>query len=334
MLNNNLRFSKFQAGLIILALLFFYFWYQAVSNQFAGESPKNFKLNRGENFISIGANLKSAGVIKSKLAFWLVALAHGSINNLQAGQYVFEPRLNLLEIIKKIENGQALEDEVTLIIPEGFDLAEIEQRLKEAGLTQELKLTQIKATAWLSGFGWLNLVGTKFNTLEGFLFPDSYRFKKDAASQEILTKILKNFETKTDELRRREVLKGRNFYDILIMASILEKEVPPQDMPLAAGVLWKRLQLDMPLQADATLVYVLGRPMKSSDAVTLDSPYNSYKFKGLPPTPISNPGLIAIKAALNPQASDYLFYLSSSKNGKTIFSKTLEEHNLAKIKHL
>jgi len=335
MLNNNLRFSKFQTGLIILALLFFYFWYQAVSNQFTGEASKEFQLSRGDNFITIGANLKSAGIIKSKLVFWFITLARGSVNNLQAGQYVFEPKLNLIEIIKKIENGRALkENEITVVIPEGFNLAEIQQRFQEAGFNQEIALTKLKATPLSDSFGWLNLVSTQFNTLEGFLFPDSYRFQKDASSQEILNKILKNFETKTEELRAPKILKGRNFYDILIMASILEKEVPPQDMPLAAGVLWKRLELDMPLQVDATLVYILGRAIKSSDTTMLDSPFNSYKFKGLPPTPISNPGLIAMKAALNPQVSDYLFYLSSAKEGKTIFSTTLEEHNLAKIKHL
>ena len=105
-------------------------------------------------------------------------------------------------------------------------------------------------------------------------------------------------------------------------------------MPLAAGVLWQRLAIGMALQADATLVYDLGRPIKRSDTTELDSLYNTYKYQGLPPTPIANPGLAALNAALNPQHSNYLYYLSRSSDGTTVFSETLEQHNLAKAKYL
>ena len=166
-------------------------------------------------------------------------------------------------------------------------------------------------------------------SLEGFLFPDTYRFSKDASIKEIVERMLKRFETKNPDL-----IKNKDFYKVLTLASILEEEVLPKDMPTAAGVLWNRLELDMPLQVDATLVYKLGRPIERTDISSLNSPYNTYRYNGLPPTPISNPGLVSINAALNPQKSNYLYYLSKPLDKTTIFSETLEEHNLAKAKYL
>jgi UPF0755 protein len=170
--------------------------------------------------------------------------------------------------------------------------------------------------------------------LEGLLFPDTYRVDKEKDPETTISKVLSNFESKTSAWRAQALLLGKDFYEVLIMASILEKEVPPEDMALAAGVLWRRLRIGMPLQVDATLVYALGRAIAKSDTVTLNSPYNTYKYKGLPPTPICSPGLAALSAALYPRDGGYLYYLSRTSDHKTIFSRTLEEHNLARAKYL
>lgn len=322
-------------GLIVLALFSFYLWRQIVSPQFL-DAEKEVAVERGDGVFSVANNLKIAGAIKSRIAFVAASLYRGSFAALKAGQYVFEPGLSLRQIISKIEKGDVVfgSNEVAVTIPEGFTLAEIINRLKESGFDDADHITKMKADDFSDKFSRLNLSGNQSGALEGFLFPDTYRFPKDAGLKEIVERMLKRFESKTAAIRPAAEISRRDFYDVLIMASILEKEVPPADMPVAAGVLWKRLQLDIPLQTDATLVYDLGRPIKRSDTTALDSHYNTYKYQGLPPTPIANPGLTAMNAALYPQKSNYLYYLSRPHDGATIFSETLEQHNLAKAKYL
>ncbi len=329
------KFTKFQAGLAILAILALYIFYEAFLPQFL-DGQKEVAVEKGDNFFEIAQGLKLAGVIKNRLSFIAATIYRGSFATLKAGQYVFEPGLNLHQILSRIEKGEALfgSDEVVVTIPEGLTLDDMVARLKQAGFGDAGTLSRIKASSLADEFNWLPAASSKHSTLEGFLFPDTYRFSKDASATEIAAKMLNRFGSKTAEARKSSLNSGQNFHQALIMASILEKEVPPQDMPLAAGVLWRRLEIGMPLQADATLVYDLGRPIKRSDTTELDSPYNTYKYQGLPPTPISNPGLVALNAALYPQKSNYLYYLSKPQSGETIFSETLEEHNLAKAKYL
>ncbi len=331
---NKRNLTKVAAGLIVLILAIFYFGYQIFSVQFSALQSKKFIIKRGDDFLVIGKNLKSAGLIKDRLVFSILVLAEGAVAHLKAGEYVFESGSTLNQIIDKIKKGEVVlgSDEMVLALPEGLNLGQISELIKsEAG---RIDLNKIKASSWAGQFSWLAMVDKKYNTLEGFVFPDTYRLNKAATNTEILERIFKNFDAKTSEFKTRAVLNGRNFYDILKMASILEEEVPPADMPLASGVLWQRLQLGMPLQVDATIVYALGRPIKRADTTSFNSPYNTYLYKGLPPTPISNPGLTSIRAAVYPVESDYLYYLSRPHDGATIFSKTLEEHNLAKAKYL
>lgn len=332
---SNFRFTKFQAGLIVLAAFSFYLIWEVTRPQFIF-GQKEVAVAKGDNFIVIAGKLESAGVIKSRLAFIISTIYRGSFTTLKAGQYVFEPGLNLHQILSRIEKGEAVfgSDEVVVVIPEGLTLTALASRLDGLGFKDADSVLKIKADSLADKFSWLGSVSSKHDTLEGFLFPDTYRFSKDATANEIAIKMLNRFESKTADIRASAAAAARDFYDILIMASILEREVPPQDMPLAAGVLWKRLAIGMALQADATLVYDLGRAIKRSDTTELDSPYNTYKYQGLPPTPISNPGLVALNAALYPQKSNYLYYLSRYSDKVTVFSETLEQHNLAKAKYL
>lgn len=328
------KFTKFQIGLILLALFSFYFWSQSTAPSYSDK--KEITIKRGDSFLEIAQNLKTAGVIKSRFIFSLVTVFSGSFNSLKAGQYEFNPGENVFLAVRKMERGSVVfgSDEIMVTIPEGFNLSEITLKLKEAGFKDADGVEKMKASAFVDKFPWLNLVNSRYNNLEGFLFPDTYRFSKESTIVNVVEKMLNRFETKTADLRKREVLAGRNFYEILTMASILEKEIPPADMPMVGGVLWKRIKMDMPLQADASLVYDLGRPLKRADIGALDSDFNTYKYKGLPPTPISNPGLPALISAIYPQESDYLYYLSRSDNGATVFSKTLEQHNLARAKYM
>ena len=330
------KFTKIQIGLIVLALFSFYFWNQSLPPAYSGTNKKEMSVKRGDSFWEIAQNLKTSGIIKSRLAFSSIVVFSGSFNSLKAGQYEFEPGASVFGVIGKIEKGDVLfgSDEIIVTFPEGLNMSEIILKMKESGFKDADKIEKMKASAFVDKFPWLNLVSSRYNNLEGFLYPDTYRFSKDATLIEVVERMLKRFEEKTAELRKREALAGRNFYEILTISAILEEEVPPVDMPIASGILWKRIKMDMPLQVDSTLVYDLGRPLKRADIDTLDSEFNTYKNKGLPPTPISNPGLAALRAATYPQDSDYLYYLSRSSDKTTIFSRTFEEHDLARSKYL
>lgn len=331
---NYSKLAKWLIGLAMLALFCLYLGWATVSAQFS-RSEKQVEINRGDNFWEIAQHLKSAGIIKSRLAFMAASVYRGSFLSLKAGQYLFEPGLNLHQILARIERGEALfgSNEVEVTLPEGLTLSGIARKLREVGFNDANDILKIKASSFAGKFLWLGLAtGRANNNLEGFLFPDTYRFSKDASIKDIAEKMLARFDSKTAETRNSA--SGKDFYNILKLASILEEEVLPKDMPLASGVLWKRLELGMPLQVDATLVYELGRPIRKSDITSLNSPYNTYKYQGLPPTPISNPGLASLVAALHPQKSNYLYYLSRPSDKTTFFSETLEEHNLAKAKYL
>jgi UPF0755 protein len=171
--------------------------------------------------------------------------------------------------------------------------------------------------------------------LEGYLFPDTYEITLGNNCDDILNAMLENFDQKLTPALRTEITnQKKSIFEEITMASLLEKEVKTlDDKKIVSGILWKRISIGMPLQLDSTVNYATGK----SDASVLikdtkiDSPYNTYKYPGLPKGPISNPGMDSIMAAIYPKATNYWYYLS---DGKTIFSETLEQHDIAKAKYL
>jgi len=202
----------------------------------------------------------------------------------------------------------------------------------------------------LDGDGWLKLVSSPDNfrdkysflkdpavtNLEGYLFPDTYFFQKDASAEDIVSKMLDNFEGKIDAQMTIDIQsQNKSIREIIVMASIVEAEVKSQeDRETVSGIFWKRIDEDMPLQSDATLTYALNdNESRHSYAQTrYNSPFNTYMNKGLPPGPIDNPSLEAIEAAIHPKASDYVYFLSDPNSGATYFAKTLDEQNINKAK--
>ncbi|MBI2024314.1 endolytic transglycosylase MltG [Candidatus Giovannonibacteria bacterium] len=208
---------------------------------------------------------------------------------------------------------------VRVTIPEGYNVRQIAAALEDAGL--------------FSSEDFL----AKAEIEEGFLFPDTYEFYKETTPTNVINKMKENFSDKVLS-RIEKVLreKDKKLSEIIIMSSILEKEAAlEKDWKIISGILWKRIDAKMPLQVDASLTYVTGKP--SSDLtdgdLAMDSPYNTYKNLGLPASAISNPGLGAIEAALNPEKTSYWFYLSD-KEGEIHYAKTFEEHKLNKNKYL
>jgi len=310
-----------------------------------------FKVKKGETLNQITKNLKKEGFIKFGFPFYFYVLAKGKDADLKFGAYLLTRDDSVFDIANKIIAGETTKIKVT--IPEGFNLNQIEKELREpTGLTKipeellkyynedwildEPNLKKFRVRDFKDEFNFLKDAPADAS-LEGFLFPSTYYFYPGQTREEIIRVFLGNFNRKlTPELRKEAEKQGRTIFEIVTMASLLEEEVRTlEDKKLASGILWKRLENNWPLQVDATITYITGRrTIRISLAETkIDSPYNTYKYLGLPIGPISNPGLNSILAALNPVKSDFWFYLSAL-DGRTIFSKTYEEHNLAIAKYL
>lgn len=295
-----------------------------------------FIVGKGDNAKTIAARLEQERFIADSFLFefyvWNRQLSH----SLQAGKYLLSASLSPKSIADKIARGNVMRDTVVVMIPEGFGIWNIEDRLREAGLFVKEKKHLVDFT--VSEFKEQHdfLADTPVDaTLDGYLFPDTYEFERDASINAIAGRMLDNFGRKMDAALQEKIHRqGKNIFDIVIMASMIQKEVITQeDMRLVSGLLWKRITIGMPLQVDATVSYVLNKNNLIRDDLEIDSPYNTYLYKGLPKGPIGNPGKDALLAAIYPAESDYLFYISKP-NKETVFSRTLKEHNSAVAKYL
>jgi UPF0755 protein len=283
---------------------------------------REITIERGQNLQGIAETLKDAGLIRSKYLFLMYVTIRRQENQLQAGRYLFSRSMNIPEITYRLAEGLAESDDVKVVITEGSNVWEIDEALTKVGLI----------TA--NDFARLNY------KQEGKLFPDTYRFKKDAPIEEIRDKFLNTYSAKSGSPDTRT----------LITASILEKEAKkPEDMAMVADIINRRLQIGMLLQVDASVGYgwclreSLARNFSRSCDVTQapivyeirkEGEFNTYMRAGLPPRPISNPGLVAINAAKNPIPNEYLFYLSTRDGSQLIYSKTFEEHEQNRRKYL
>jgi len=291
-----------------------------------------FSIQKGDKGKEIAFNLEKEGLIKWSFLFRLYTTLTGDSKKLQAGEYLLSPSMTIPEIAQKIVSGETLQIKIT--IPEGFTIKQIENELSLK--LQRPVLCQFLAKEFKNEFDFLKDVPDEAN-LEGFLFPDTYYFSIGVRDKEICKKFLKNFDQKLKpELKEEISWQGKTIFEIMTMASMIEKEVKTlEDKKLVSGILWERLEQGMSLQVDATISYITGkRTVKILlEDLQIDSPYNTYKYKGLPLGPISNPGLDSIVAAIYPEESEFWYYLSMPE-GETIFSKTLTEHNIAKAKYL
>jgi len=335
---------------IILILIFgFLIWEIFLPPKPLSNEEVIFNIKKGEGSKEIALNLEKAGLISFPPIFRFYVLTTGKAERLQAGDYLLSPSMNIPQIVRKFTTGDIIKEKITII--EGWNLRDIGFYFENKGMFQAEELWEI------AGFPTIDYSKTKdlpkprdFSEnyeflkekpknvgLEGYLFPDTYEIDEKASIDRIVRKMLSNFDKKiTPELRTEIKKQGKTIFEIITMASLIEKEVKTkEDKELVSGILWKRLKTGIPLQVDATISYITGKQTtKISKTDTLiDSSYNTYKYYGLPLGPISNPGLESIKAAIYPKGSDYWYYLSAP-DGKTYYSKTLEEHNIKKARYL
>jgi UPF0755 protein len=323
------KISRLYPFLLISLFLIFilvHFLYSTFSPIFIGER-KTFYVNPKTKTWLLAQNLEKQGIIHSSFYFRILAILRKS--KIKAGIYEFSGFYNLIDVLKNLETGGR---GIKITITEGLTLKEIEALFQKNSF--KVDLTKYK----LSDFPEIDIKNYfPESNLEGFLAPDTYEFFPNDDEKKIVEKILQNFSRKY----LNEILKGSEFdlYQRLILASIVEKEAKNQeDFPIIAGILIKRLKNNKRLEADATLVYekcnfvFCDKPLTKED-LSKDSPYNTYKRLDLSPTPISNPGILAIRSVNNPMMTDYWYYLNDS-DGRTIFAKTFKEHQENIKKHL
>jgi len=281
-----------------------------------------FVIKKGEGIEEISQRLKDQGLIKSPLVFKIQVIRQGLVKKIQAGEFYLSSGEKPSKIAFLLTKG-TFDKKIT--IPEGLRSEEIGELLQKRGLEIDLKKWQEEV---------------KKQQIEGYLFPDTYMIPKDANIQQIIKIFLNNFEKKFDNsLKKQALSQGIDEESVLILASLIEREIKSQeDKPIVADILLKRLQKNWPLQVDATVQYGLAtqkcklgadcdwwlKKLTEND-LRVDSLYNTYLYRGLPPSPICNPGLSSIEAVLQPQPSPYWFYLTGT-DGKTYFAKTAQDH--------
>jgi len=268
-------------------------------------------------------------LIAGEIYFYYYIKSQGLSNKIMPGVYEFSSGLTIPEIVHIITNGE--EKFIRITFPEGFSAKLMAKRLSENNLDGKKFFEIVNAPKeFKKRYNYLTPENIK--TLEGYLFPDTYFFKKDIKTEDIIGRLLDTFNEKLTEQMKADIAKqNKSVEEIIIMASIIEKEVQTvEDMKIASGIFWKRMKNGQRLESDAPLSYILGdtKDQHSGRDLELDSPYNTYRNIGLPPTPISNPGLNAISAAIYPMESNYNFFLTANVDGgkKVIYSATFEEH--------
>ena len=291
--------------LLITALTVFYNFFVA------RKEYKNVNVNvkKGTNFSQIYKDLKLNFGILDRI--YLKTL--GEDFKLKIGTYKFNGKLSKYEILKKLKNKDSNGIKVT--IPEGFTKKQVYERLEALGLGSENEIN--KALSEIN-FPYPH----ENNNFEGYFYPETYIFNEGVTTKQVLQTILNEFLKKFPPEKYPDKQK---FYDQLKLASIVEAEVSaPNDKPKVAGIFIKRREIDMKLESDATLKYELGRQALRGELKTKETPYNSYKVKGLPPTPIGNPPVETFRAVEKAEVTDDLFFFTYK--GKTYYSKTHEEH--------
>lgn len=301
----------------------------------------DFEVKKNENIWNTAGNLKKAGIIESKIYFVTYAFVKNYRGKIKAGKYSISPNLKTQEILILLSNGsEGVERESrTITFPPYFSLKQIAKLLTDNNFDGEAFLELINSPEYFKekyGFEFLGEIPAGKN-LEGYLFPDTHSFFVDASAEEIIVKMLNNFDRRISPEIRSEIKKqNKTIYEILTMASIIEKESNnANDKRIVSGIFYNRIKSGQALQSCATLAFVLGedKDQYSYEDTQVKSPYNTYLNAGLPPGPIVNPTLESIMAAIYPTKTNYYYFLNNPKTKETFFATTLEEHNRNKDKN-
>lgn len=315
--------KKSRWGFYLGGLLAFVIIMSVWSAWFMSRAPRDFPsgsavtISRGLNASEIVANLKSEHVVRSSLLTHLILIAWYDPSNIKAGSYYLSEPMTAFEVVDRITKDADGSTLARLTLPEGFTV-------------REFAVIASEVLPKFDGTEFLNLSANE----EGKLFPDTYYVPVDFTAEELYALLKDTYEEKLSPLRPQLSAHNLGEYGVITLASILEREANTEEsMRIISGILQKRLASGMRLQTDASIEYVLGHSLNELDSKDLerDTPYNTYLYSGLTPTPIGNPGLTAINAVLNPEETDYLYYITDTE-GNFHYAKTFDEHkqNIAK----
>ncbi len=308
--------------LVLALVLAFAIWFAWAALLPLQPSQTTFVLLRpGWSTRHIARDLQQQGVIRSSAAFLMVQYVKGR-HTLKAGEYKFDQPANALDVWSRLVRGDVYAR--TVVVPEGFNMYDIAAAVEQAGLGPASDFL----TAARSDIFLLRNIDPDAKSLEGYLFPDTYQFTRIDSAHDIAAAMVHRFR---QEAQKISLLGNADTHRIVTMASIVEKETAdPKERPLVAGVYYNRLGKSMALAADPTVIYaalLAGRyrgTIYASD-LQFDSPYNTYKFPGLPPGPIANPGVASLQAAMHPAHTEFLYFVSDN-NGHHRFARDLQEH--------
>ena len=342
--------------IIVLGLALFVFAVVKLNRPATTTSAEqDFVIKAGATTKQIAADLRDRGIIKSGLLFEIYIRFQGTENKLQAGVYSLDSNMAIPKIVGILTQGKIKDVGERFTVIEGWRIEEIAANLETSAFLKKeefIEAANRPSVDLAAEFEFLNTKPAN-KSLEGFLFPDTYILKAGMSAEEIARKMLQNFDAKFSRDLREEIAKqGRKLYDVLILASMVEREVGrnvargtsltqddrdriASERRVVAGIFLNRLSLGMALESDATISYITGRrgARATFEEIKIDSPYNTYKYRGLPPGPIANPSLDAIKAAINPAKTDYLFFVTAP-DGTAYFAGTLQEHIRNKQQYL
>lgn len=317
---NNFKRIAVAGTLLALCLFFAFFWWQNGKRPADAQDTSNkiFIVEKAAGMREIANNLKEEGLIKDPVVFFLLVKQLKLDQKIQAGDFRLSPSMTAEQIAKELTTGSI---DIWVTIPEGKRATEIAEILKE-------KMPQYDDS-------WVAALEEK----EGYLFPDTYLIPKDYSIENIITIFTNTFNAKIAEAGIDSDDPQLN--DIVIIASLLEREAKTNDeKPIISGIIQNRLDSDIALQIDATIQYAKGKvgskwwmPVTLAEYKSVDSPYNTYLSTGLPPGPISNPGIESLKAAANPEETNYVYYLHG-RDGVIRYARTLDEHNANTRKYL
>lgn len=291
--------------------------------------PRIVEIPLHQGLGGVARQLEDEGVIRTRLGFAAVAILAGRARSLKAGEYQIPRDASALAVLDLLASGRVLQHPI--VFREGSTVSELARLLEDQRLVRAEDVLRVARDA-----DFLRGHEIPADSVEGYLFPDTYRFVRGMAPEDILARMVARMREQLsrsilEEIRARQL----SIHEALTLASIIEREaVDPAEMPLISAVFWNRLRRDMPLQADPTVQYAVGRERQRLTRVDLqaDSPYNTYRRPGLPPGPIASPGLAAIRAALNPAPVAYLYFVAADDR-RHHFSTTLEDHNAAVVRY-
>lgn len=306
------RLFKLFVSCFLLLGAFFAWWSWATSpvNQ-PSEAAQIFVISKGQGIDDIAKNLHRQHLIRSPVAFKIYVIKSGLSSKIQAGDFRLKPSMDLATLTQELTHGTL---DIWVTLPEGYRREQIAAKISAEFSARGAQFDPAE---------FLQLTRHQ----EGYLFPDTYLIPRDASAQNIADLLRQTFDKKVTSTPNQSGLTEK---EIIILASIVEREAQGSDRQDIANILFKRLENNLGLNADATLQYLIGNPdnwwpVPTSQDKLIDSPYNTYKYRGLPEAPIANPGLASIKAVLNVQDTPYLYYLHDSQ-GDIHLAQTLKEH--------